>query len=400
LDIDSQQPQGWLTLAGICVELGETDDAEQAYLSALRAAPNLPQAFTGLGLLYTEQRRHHEAAHFLNAAINSGVDSFGVHACLGQTMLLLGEFEKGDFCFQRAAQLQPHDERLLKKLRQTSLMKTLLVQPPQEALRLYQTQLGCEEDVALAAGREAFHYFVGYGYDAPAIRLGDFLLNRDGNDAIISYQLDALKGHALERAPETFLTAYFDKFADTFDKQLVENLNYRVPEDCCEQLAKLGRSFANILDIGCGTGLAAPYLAKLGVPLSGVDISARMLEKAEQRRCYDHLFKAEAVDYLKGSTNVFELVVAFDMLIYFGNLRPLFTNVARRLAPNGIFAISYETGASKDFKLRSCGRFGHSPAYIREIAQEEFEFLSERTTVLRLEAARPVDGRIALLRRR
>ena len=41
-------------------------------------------------------------------------------------------------------------------------------------------------------------------------------------DPIQRYLFDAVVGEKLDRAPRDYLVAYFDRFAETFDKQLVE----------------------------------------------------------------------------------------------------------------------------------------------------------------------------------
>jgi predicted TPR repeat methyltransferase len=70
----------------------------------------------------------------------------------------------------------------------------------------------------------------------------------------------------------------------------------------------------------------------LGGRLTGVDIAPRMLDKARERNAYGALIESEAIAYLTSGIAPFDLIVALDVLIYFGDLGALFEAVASRLA--------------------------------------------------------------------
>jgi predicted TPR repeat methyltransferase len=238
-----------------------------------------------------------------------------------------------------------------------------------------------------------------YGPKEAAIRIGESIVQGAPNDPIISYHLDALHGRKHARAPNHYLTACFHNFAPTFDHHLVDVLQYRIPEQAFPLLVETGAAFTRILDLGCGTGLAASHLCKFGGELVGVDISRRMLEKARDRRLYSRLIDDEAVSYLTKSAEQFDLMTAFDVVIYFGDLMPLFAAAASRLEPGGIFAFSYETGEDDDYKLLASGRFAHDARHVEKVYREHFTHVASLSTMVRLEGSRPVAGQIILLRR-
>ncbi len=213
-----------------------------------------------------------------------------------------------------------------------------------------------------------------------------------------TYLLAALRSEALVRAPDNYLVAYFDEFAETFKSKLVNALDYHVPEKLYAMLAKSGRRFANVLDLGCGTGLCAPFLRQLGARLIGVDLSRRMLEKASARALYNDLIEAEAGDFLDNCTERFDLVVAADFLPYFGDLATLFEKIARVLKPGGLLAFNAET-AERDFCILPSGRFAHATSYIDAAAAANFTCADLQQTMIRLEAAKPVDGVLVVLQR-
>jgi predicted TPR repeat methyltransferase len=212
--------------------------------------------------------------------------------------------------------------------------------------------------------------------------------------------MDALSGIAHDRTPDAYLKASFDAFAPKFDHQLVEVLGYRIPEQVRALLANSGLRFARALDLGCGTGLAAPMLKSIGVrQLVGVDVSPGMLDKARDRQLYDGLTESEIGAYLNAGHETFDLIVCLDVVIYFGGVAELFAAIARRTTPGGIFAFSYETTTRDGHVLQPSGRFAHNPHAIERQIGPEFTQVSCNSTVIRLEAGQPVPGQIVLLRR-
>jgi predicted TPR repeat methyltransferase len=90
------------------------------------------------------------------------------------------------------------------------------------------------------------------------------------------------------------LRAHYDAWADSYDAETTEN-GYATPARCAAALAATGLAkTAAILDLGCGTGLSGAALATEGFSvIDGTDLSAGMLEKAEQRGLYRHLFAGQ-----------------------------------------------------------------------------------------------------------
>jgi predicted TPR repeat methyltransferase len=105
--------------------------------------------------------------------------------------------------------------------------------------------------------------------------------------------------------------------------------------------------------------------------LVGVDLSAAMIAKADERGVYDRLVVGNAAAMLgREPTGVFDLIVAADALVYVGDLAPLFAVVARGLASDGLFAFSVETCEGDGFKLEPTMRFAHSRSYVETTARE------------------------------
>ncbi len=125
-----------------------------------------------------------------------------------------------------------------------------------------------------------------------------------------------------------------------------------------------------------------------------------MLDKARLLGCYETLVEAEVVGFLTSTTQRYDLVVAADMLIYFGDLSAVFEGVARVLESRGLFALSLETSDDKTIDHLSSGRFAHSLAYVDRLAAATgFTVLEMRRTLIRLEANVGAPGALMLLAR-
>jgi predicted TPR repeat methyltransferase len=320
----------------------------------------------------------------------------GLYVCLGQALFLLGDFGDAVIALETAVRFPECDGAVVEKLAQLRLIETCVRDNAESAVTVYREIAGAHARPIDSVTQTAFQFLSGFGYREAAIKLGEWRLACNPGDAMQTYLLAALRSESLVRAPDNYLVAYFDEFADTFEKKLVDALDYRVPEKLHAMLAKSGRRFANVLDLGCGTGLCAPFLHQLGDRLTGVDLSHRMLEKASARGLYSDLIEAEAGDFLDLCADRFDLVVAADFVIYFGDLATLFEKVARVLKPGGLFAFNTET-AERNFRILPSGRFAHATDYIDAAAAAHFTRADLQHTTIRLEAAKPVDGVLAVL---
>jgi predicted TPR repeat methyltransferase/Flp pilus assembly protein TadD len=400
LEKDSAQPQAWLLMATLDSSAGDHAAAERGYLAALRLDPHLADASLGLGVLYFQQRRFDDAVMQLRKAITDGGHNMGLYVCLGQALFFKGDVSGAAAALSVAASFTPRDGKVVEKFAKIRLIESAIRGGAEEAIEVYRDVAGPHAEDIDRVTATAFHFLSGFGYCQAAIKLGRARLKRKPDDATQRYLLAALLGEKIERAPDDYLVAYFDGFAETFESKLVGSLRYRVPENLFALLEKTGRRFANMLDLGCGTGLAAPFLRKLGPKLTGVDLSPRMLDKAAERQLYDRLVESEVGAFLAATKETFDLVMGADLLIYFGNLAPLLRSVASVLEPGGLFALSVETTTETDFVGLPSGRFAHATSYIEALSRGNFVLVEKQETTIRLEANEPVAGALVVLQRR
>jgi predicted TPR repeat methyltransferase len=268
---------------------------------------------------------------------------------------------------ERDARARPHDAGL-----QLALGQTLQhLRRPLEALEAYERALAIDPRLGTAWTLRG-HLLRQAGRLADARVCFDNAIACGEDLASHRYFLGALGLGALPvSAPPAFVRALFDEYADRFDAELVDILRYRGHEQVCAPLAALHPApFASTLDLGCGSGLAAPLLRPGTARLAGVDLAPRMIERAAATGLYDDLDVDEAVAHLHRTATRHDLVVACDVFIYLGDLGPVFDGVKRVLTGGGVFAFTVEEGhAEAGYDLLPTLRYTHSQAYLRGLAQ-------------------------------
>ncbi|HVK92364.1 MAG TPA: methyltransferase [Mycoplana sp.] len=212
--------------------------------------------------------------------------------------------------------------------------------------------------------------------------------------------------------PSRYVEQLFDDYAQRFDAALVGRLDYSVPEKLaaliCEHVPST--KFSYVTDLGCGTGLFGERIRDRATFLEGFDLSAKMLAKAREKRVYDRLAQAH-LSLSAAACGVFDaglpparatLATAADVLMYLGELAPVFAIAAELVAPGGYFGFSVEdAGADDDYVLRPSLRYAHGEAYVRRRADAAgFDIHHARQTVIRKDAGEPVQGRLLLAQRR
>jgi len=247
-----------------------------------------------------------------------------------------------------------------------------------------------------------------------------------GDDALkakAEHGLAAISDAAPEtRASPAFLRALFDDFATTFDDQLVNDLDYRVPA----LVARAARDrrptdgYDVALDAGCGTGLLG--LEALAVArLVGADVSSKMCAAARARtwddgsKVYDAVFEGDLLDadlykaalappsdddptsanHLKA-----DLVAAADVLCYFGDLTAILARWADAIRPGGdaIFTVEALDDDCRSWVLEPSGRYAHSKAHVAATAAAAgFDVVQADPIVARLERGLPVRAFLVVL---
>ncbi len=245
------------------------------------------------------------------------------------------------------------------------------------------------------------------GRKADAAEVWRAWLKADPENPIPRHYLSATSGEvAPPRAADAYVVKTFDRFASTFDEKL-RKLDYCAPDLTAAAVRKeLGEPIAalDILDAGCGTGLCGPLVRPFARCLDGVDLSPGMLEKANERGCYDDLQEAELTAFLASFTAKYDLIISADTLCYFGDLDAVADAAATALRPGGSLIFTVEktpdTESSTGFTLDHTGRYTHSEAYVRgALSRAGFEVRATDVVTLRTEYFKPVEGYVVTARK-
>jgi len=138
--------------------------------------------------------------------------------------------------------------------------------------------------------------------------------------------------------------------------------------------------------------------------LTGVDLSAAMVDQARLRAVYDELVVEELTAYLRARPGSQDLMVAADTLVYFGDLALVVGAAAAALRPGGVLLFTLERAEPEDapagWKLGPHGRFRHTRAHVaRVLAAAGLVDSLVREIVPRREAQQWVPGWLVRARR-
>lgn len=237
---------------------------------------------------------------------------------------------------------------------------------------------------------------------AKAIQHLKIVISIDPNHHSAAYILSVCTGVTPERAPAEYVKKLFDQYSSHFDQTLVKRLKYDTPNSLASMTNDaLGSQvkFESVLDLGCGTGLTGAVFADMSKRLTGVDISSGMLEQAQKKNLYEPLINDDMLHFLTTTKVKYDLFIAADVLIYLGDLQPIFASINKCSSFPAHFVFSTETMAGESFELTDTGRFRHSQAYVRHIAsQNNFEIIAHRPEIIRQEKLGPVPGVLFLLK--
>jgi predicted TPR repeat methyltransferase len=349
--------EAWLGRGNLLCRMKRFDAALADYDKALALDPALAGAELGRGNALRERRRHHDALHAYEAALTLKPDLAEAYLGRGDALYDLKRYPEALLAFDRATALK------------SSLANAWLGRG--DVLRV----MGQGAD-AIAAYRQA-------------LALG-------GNAGMIRYSLAGLGAEPSPAlSPQNYIVGLFDMYAETFDRDLIDKLNYQSPRLLARLIARTVPADArlDILDVGCGTGLMGDGLRALKRTLTGIDLSPNMLEQARRRGIYDRLIESDIAAFLDTQTDQFDLTVSTDVFIYIGDLAGIFAGVRRALRSDGLFCFSVEAADDGDFVLRPTLRYAHSIAYLTRLAeQNNFTVMTIEPHAVRREAQTSIVG--------
>lgn len=342
------------------LEAGRMAECLRMLEEARAAAPDHARVDYLLGVYNIDAGKLPEALAALDSSLRLDPTSAKAHNNRGSALQRLGRMAEAEAAFRRALELGPD------------------LAPPY-------INLG--------------HLLEARGESAAAIALYDAAIARGLDRGVFEHHRAAASRVTTRESPGSWVRATFDNFAPNFEGVL-RSLGYRVPEDLADRVIVRLPGPADILDLGCGTGLCGAALAGARRSLTGVDLSPKMLQRTAERRLYDHLHESDVATFVSGcASGAYDVIVAADVFIYIGDLDAIFAHVPRVLRSGGLFAFSIEEQDERDYLLLPTGRYAQSDAYIRRLAGGSLAVECADATTVRMESGHPIRGRLYVLRK-
>jgi predicted TPR repeat methyltransferase len=386
------------TLGALLTETGRAAEACDVLRRALELRPDWPAALNNFGVALRDIGRGGDAATILEGALELRPDHAGTRANLATVYRILGRFDDARIQAERGTRLDSRDADAWMELGLT-----------RQAQNHWEGAAAAFERATAAAPRSARTWYC-LGEARRALAQPDRAayayrkaLAVDPDDQHGAGLGLALAGGAPtpDKAPEAYVRQLFDDYADRFDQALVEKLDYRAPTVLGAALARTleKKTDLAVMDVGCGTGLAAPVLKPLAARLDGVDLSQAMVARAQARGLYDELVVGELVTTLQARAATYDLVVAADVLVYLGDLEPVLAAVKMALKPGGAFAFTVEkTLDTETYLLGPKQRYAHAAEYVTSRAEAAgFTIALLEDAITRRDADQDVPGLVVVL---
>ena len=117
------------------------------------------------------------------------------------------------------------------------------------------------------------------------------------------------------------------------------------------------------LDVGCGAGLLAEPLARLGAQVTAIDAAPELIDVARDHSNRQGLsidYRAAAVENIDGR---FDLITSLEVIEHVADPQAFVEALAKRLAPGGLLILSTpnRTGWSKLLTITLAEGFGRIP---------------------------------------
>lgn len=375
--------------------LGRMDEALDSYDRALHLDPSSAHAWSNRGLALNALGRFEAALESFGRALGRQPRFADAWCGQGAALQGAGHLDAAGDSYQRALECDPgHAEALVNM---AALLQRL--HRHEDALALAREAVA-RHPANPAAQLRLANALNALGHAKEAANAYRAARDCGADPDLCLYMLAALgAGPAPSSAPPGYVQALFDQYAGHFDEHLEQVLEYQAPRILVAALAPYLAARSDIVDIGCGTGLCGPLLRPFAASLAGVDLSPGMIGMARRTGAYDRLECEELCSFLGRHAQAFDVITAADVLVYVGDLDPVFAAAAVALRAQGLFAFSVEAGQGDGYTLQTSGRYAHGEHYLRgAVGRRGFELLELSRHTLRRDRSGDIDGYLAVMR--
>ena len=398
-----QQKQVWYFLGVVCNAVEDHQGARGAYEMAISLDCGFANAHCNLGRTHELSGNIAAAIKHSRACVASDPTSAAGHCNLSSALKSNGDYIEANAAAKETIRLAP---AMVEGY--INLADSLIAQGKfKDALGPAETALQMRPEMAVVH-KSLGSIYKGLGRLEDAISMFEQTLRLDTTHLDVRHILAGLKGEKNTMAPVEYTESLFDAFAVRYDNEMTVALNYKCPSLLHALVGRATRferaaDYA-VLDLGCGTGLGGEVFKSMASQLIGCDLSSKMLDMARGKGIYTDLRQGELVAVLTeliDAGKTMDLVIACDVLCYIGDLDDVMRGVAAVLQREGIFAFSVEAlYDSSEYVLKQTGRYGHSAAYVQDLAvRHGLREAAMETVMLRTEGAGSITGNLFVFRK-
>ena len=397
--MDPNHAVSWSNRGNVLVAMRCFAEAVSSYDRALAIRPDFPAARDNrkyaLGMSYFEKGKFDEAQYVLDEAVRLNPTLLDALCIRGVALLRLRRHREALACFEHALTAKPDFVEALSNRATVYLELGRL----EEALAGFDAALAIDSHHAVSWNNRGNVLTAMKRYEEAVASYDNALAIQPEFSEAKDNRLNALFAlRRMDRCPPAYIRSLFDDYSSYYDTAMVESLGYRghlLLRTLAERVLPTLMPPWRILDLGCGTGLVGEAFKDLaqGGRLDGIDLSPRMIEAARHRNIYDHLILGDLETVLAEPGCKYDLVLAADTMVYFGDLGPSFLGIAKRLGPSGFFIFAVEAMAGHGWEQMPVNRFRHSEAYLRaESARAGLNWGGLMECIIRREFNEPVIG--------
>jgi predicted TPR repeat methyltransferase len=388
-------------VANLYLVSGRLEDAMKHYRIVLAQQPQHIEALNNLGVVLLQQKKLDAAIEYFSRALLVDHQHPDARSNLAAVLLQQDRFKDAIWHYQLLLKLAPENSDAHYNLGVAYMASGHLedaIQQFENVLKLLPVHVDAHCNLGAI--------YLRLGDTARAIKNYRRALMSNPNDEAVKFRLLTLTGDATvipAAAPIAYIKNLFDNYAGYFEQQVTKELHYQLPtlmRKMLENYISPENKKYKVLDLGCGTGLSGAAIRDLSNDLTGVDISSRMLAKAREKDIYNELIESDIVTFLTTTEKNFDLIIAADTLVYFGDLAEIFAACHRLLNTDGVFIFSTEHGTTGPYQLLNTGRYSHAKSYIEQLAkQNNFTVLASEEIISRLQQGKPVLSDVFVLRK-
>jgi predicted TPR repeat methyltransferase len=205
------------------------------------------------------------------------------------------------------------------------------------------------------------------------------------NDEEASYLLATISPSALPRdawptrMPRAMIERFFAAAAPYYVQVETQN-KYAGPQVCEQKILPhlTTKTGLTVMDLGCGVGLASAVWRDKAAHITGVDIVPEMVNEARNTRSgnlmvFDAVIEGDlhAPDGIAIPEASADVALLCNTSQFLGDLTGTMRGITKWLKPGGVVAITVEpaTGQAAFGVNPATGRFGHSAAYLQDMAK-------------------------------